>query len=197
MNIFPRITSQLIRLSRRWWLVLSAVAATFVSLQVIFFLDNHFRSLTGQPVFDTQNELTSATLLQQLPLYIGEAKSLYIAFTAFDYVFPFVASVFIALLWALFLRLNTSALARAMIAWHFPAIPFVVTLADYGENICLLSTVLSMPTSENFVVLGAIAFKKLKLVSLALIGMTTLILAIALAINVITRRLSHSKDSTE
>lgn len=197
MNILARITSQLIHLSRRWWVVLCAAVATVVSLQVIFFLDNRFRSLTGQPVFDTQNGLTPTTLLQQLPLYNGEATSLYIAFTAFDYLFPFVAAVFIAILWALFLRLNTSTLARTIIAWNVPIIPFIVTLADYGENICLLSAVVSMPTSENLVVLGAIVFKKLKLASLLLINITTFILAIALAVNVITRRLSHSKDSIE
>jgi hypothetical protein len=191
MNALALVTSQLIEFSRRWWLIASAGIATFLSLKLIFILDNYFQSVTGYPVFDSQNDLSSTKLLQQLPLYNGKGRSLYLAFSAFDFLFPFIASLFLAILWALFLRLHTSTIAKKLITWNLPIFPFVATLADYGENIFLLTAVLSMPTSTNFIVLGAIAFKKLKLFGLILIGSTTFILAIALLINILKRHLKR------
>lgn len=168
-----RVNSWLVRTSRSWWLFLVIVGATFSSLAFLFALENRFEAITGLPVFDTQNDLTPSSLLQQLPRYQGAALEAYLRFAAFDFVFPFVAALFVAVTWALLLRINPSQFVQRL-AWKLPVYAFLGTGFDYLENISLLSVIfLPVETPLGFVVNAAVFFKRLKLATLVLSNVLT------------------------
>lgn len=176
-----RVNSWLVRTSRSWWLFLVIVGATFSSLAFLFALENRFEAITGLPVFDTQNDLTPSSLLQQLPRYQGAALEAYLRFAAFDFVFPFVAALFVAVTWALLLRINPSQFVQRL-AWKLPVYAFLGTGFDYLENISLLSVIfLPAETPLGFVVNAAVFFKRLKLATLVLSNVLTVALLVLAA----------------
>jgi hypothetical protein len=164
-------------LTRSWWKFVVVAVANFASFKILFALEAAFKEITGKPVFDTQNELTEALLRQELPLYRDEALGAYWRFAAFDFIFP-LAALFLAVLWALFLRLSKGPWSMLWKTWPIPLFAFCVTLFDYGENIGLIATIASAPNAPQWAILMALTFKKLKLLGLALSGALTLLLAL-------------------
>jgi hypothetical protein len=176
-----KIKAWIIFASRTWWLFGIIFALNMVSLRVLFALEDRFQVATGLPVFDTQNDLTSITLLQQLPLYQGTARTAYLHFAAFDFVFPFVAASFLAVLWAWLLRSTTWPIADRLLRWNIPLLAFLVTLFDYLENVSLLTIIYAGFTWEG-AVNAAILFKRLKLTGLTLSStLTGLLMTLAIA----------------
>jgi hypothetical protein len=175
-----KLTQRLIGISRVWWQFLLVLALNMASFTILFALDDRFEALTEIPVFDVQNNLTAETLRAQLPLYVGEARDAYLAFAAFDFVFPFISALFLAVLWALLLRVNRAALSQTLLRWNFPLLIFLVTLFDYGENIALLTILFA--GAPPLAVDAALLFKALKLNGLAISGMISIaLLGFALA----------------
>jgi hypothetical protein len=160
---------------------------------ILFSLEGQFEALSGAPTFDTQNDLTSARLLQQLPLYQGEARDAYYRFVAFDFVFPLVAALFLTVWWIVFLQLNTFPLAARLLRWGLPFLPLLTTLWDYLENVCFLLILNSGSTVSTAVIEAALLFKQLKLAFLSVCGIASGLLILFLAINVLSRILSRSK----
>ncbi len=76
------ISVWLVAASRRWWILGIVAALNFVSFRVLFALEDKFEAVAGVPTFDTQNVLTVATLLAQLPRYVGAARAAYGWFAA-------------------------------------------------------------------------------------------------------------------
>ncbi len=166
MLIYRSMGSALIAISQHWWAVILVVIANFASFGILFSLEDRFESLSGVPTFDTQNDLTAQRLLEQLALYSGEARTAYFQFAAFDFLFPLIAGLFVAVLWTLLLRLNRWKPVMRLYQARLFLLPLLTTLADWLENISLLS-ILNTPTAPNEAwVQAALTFKALKLLLL-------------------------------
>lgn len=161
-----RLNHWIVRASRNWWLVGLILLMNYLSFRILFGLEDTFEAITGLPVLDTQNNLTASALTAQLPLYQGAALSAYLRFAAFDWVFPFVAALFQAVLWALLLRINRSNIAQRLLNWNLPLWAFVTTGFDYLENISLLSILALGPSRVEWLADVAILCKRLKLAGL-------------------------------
>lgn len=164
----------LVEWSRRWWIIVSILLMNYLSFRILFGLEDTFERITGIPVFDTQNNLTATTLTQQLPLYEGAARGAYLRFAAFDWVFPFVAALFLAVLWTLLLRITSTARAQQLLAWRLPLWAFVTTGFDYLENISLLAIIAIGSPGTPWIINAAIISKRLKLSGLAFSSAVTL-----------------------
>lgn len=181
-----RLMSLAMAASRRWWIVLLALILNFAAFSLLFALEDQFEVFSGGvPTFDTQNDLTQTLILEQLPLYQGEARAAYLRFAAFDFVFPLVAGIFLVLIYTLLLRLNTWSFAQRLLKWRLPLLPLLGTLADYGENVSLLS-ILQLGASP-LLLDAAILFKRLKLTFLFISGPLAMLLTVLLIGNVIYR----------
>jgi cellulose synthase/poly-beta-1,6-N-acetylglucosamine synthase-like glycosyltransferase len=165
---------------------LIVAALNFVSFRVLFTLEDRFEAIAGVPTFDTQNDLTSATLLQQLPRYVGAARAAYGWFAAFDWVFPFIASLFLAVLWAWLLRTNALSIAQRLLQWTMPVWVFAVTLFDWLENISLIAIVYAGVRSAR-VVEAAIVWKQLKLAGLTASAAITVLLVVLALVGLLQR----------
>ena len=175
------IQTVLLQIARswRWFMVLGVL--TLLAFRILFWLEERFTRLTGLPVYDTQNDLTTADIVEQLPLYQGAAGMAYTWFALFDFVFPLVASLFIAVVWAFLLRQNSAALAQRLLRWHLPVFPLIAALFDWLENLAILTVIwlTAAPWSIGLVIIG----KQLKLGSLLVIGIVTWILVLFLLLN--------------
>lgn len=163
----------------------------FAAFGVLFALEGQFEALTGEPVFDTQNDLTSQAVVEQLPLYQGEALAAYHRFAAFDFIFPLVAALFLVSLCSLLLEVNRSPLARRLSAWRVPFFPLTATLFDYLENVSFLSVIQGSDGAIN----AALIFKQLKLLSISLSGALVLGLLIFTVISWVSSRTMLAKQS--
>lgn len=186
--MIPRLGHWFITASRNWWLVATIMVAQIVTTQALFAAEAEFTRITGLPVFDTQNGLTTDILLDQLPLYTGAAAGAYGWFAIVDVVFPLVAAVFLSVVWALQLRLNHSPLAAWLLQRHLPVFPLVVTLADWAENLALIGVIWLVPASEPLA-MAAIVAKRLKLATLTATMLGTWLLLLLLLGNLARRRL--------
>jgi hypothetical protein len=175
------ITSYLVSVSHRWWLVGGILVLNIGSFQLLFALEDRFEAAAGLPVFDTQNDLTPATILEQLPRYGGAARTAYAWFAAYDWVFPLLAALWLAVLWTWLLRTNSLPVARRLERWNLPVWGFAATLFDWLENIALLLIVYGGMTQVS-VLEAAIFWKRLKLAGLtASVLVTALLLILAVA----------------
>lgn len=175
-----KLTRSLVVATRTWWLCALALVLNVTSFQVLFGLEDRFEALTGAPVLDTQNGLTVATLLEQLPLYRGAAYGAYLRFAAFDFVFPLVGALFLAVLWALLLRWNRGRIAQRLLGWNLPLLPFLATLFDWLENVSVLLVISAASPPGQLLLNSVIVFKRLKLTSLTVIMAITILLHVLL-----------------
>jgi hypothetical protein len=175
------IQNLLIRITKHWWAVALAFVLNFASFAILFSLEDQFEAITGVPVYDTQNDLTRERLLEQMPLYVSEARDAYLRFAAFDFVFPFVAGVFVSVMWTLLLRLNTFPLAQRMLRWGLPLLALTVILFDWMENVSLLSVL--QTGGSSFSIDAALLFKQLKLAGLFITGPISLFLTVFLIVS--------------
>lgn len=159
-----------------WWRLLIVFGANALALNILFALENRFINLTGQPVFDTQNDLTAAQITEQLELYQGAAGNAYLAFAAFDFLFPLVGALSIAVLIAWLLKHNPSPSARSRLVQLLPLLPFASTLFDWLENVSLLTIIGTADAAPQLLLNAAILFKRLKLISLGTGSATVLLL---------------------
>lgn len=177
----------LLKISRNWILFVVMLVVNFASFTILFALEDQFEALTGMPVYDTQNALTTTQIREQLPLYQGEALNAYLRFAAFDFVFPLVSAVFIAVVCTLLLRLNRLKIAQTLLRWRLPLVVLLITLFDYLENVFLLAVLAAAPAPDTALMNIALVFKQLKLAGLALTGPLVGIL-VALLIADVARR---------
>lgn len=180
------LTSLLVSISRRWWAVLLVTALNFASFQILFGLEDQFETLTAVPVFDTQNDLTPSRIIAQLPLYQGPAREAYLRFAVFDFVFPLIAGIFVATLWTLLLRTNSSPFAQRLLQRGVPLFALIGTLWDWLENISILA-LLQWASPDAWILSVVVIFKRLKLLWLLLNGPITAALFLLWATNFINR----------
>lgn len=153
-------------ITRRFWAVALVFFLNGLCLVILFGIEGQFKALTEMPVFDTQNDLTRDKILTQIPLYEGEARNIYWAFAAFDFVFPLVGGIFFTLLYGYFLRRFPWGWADQLWRGRFYVLPLLTTAFDYLENVGFIATLLGgTPPSETAMQM-ALTFKQLKLFSL-------------------------------
>jgi hypothetical protein len=179
----------LIALSCRWWSVALVVALNFAAFRVLFILEERFVAQTGTALFDTQNDLTVSRIIEQLPLYQGDARAAYYAFATFDFLFPLIAGIFLALIWTLLLRWNHHPGAHRLLSAGFPLLILLTTVWDWLENLSLLAIVALPASPPPAAMHAAILFKQLKLTWLFLSGPVTAALLLFLLINALQRGL--------
>lgn len=172
-----KLNALLIRASRSPWRFALVAVLNVSAFAILFALEDRFEAITGLPVFDTQNGLTPEALVRHLPLYRGEALEAYLYFAAFDFVFPLTAALFLAVTWALLLRVTPWRVTQRLLAWGLPLYAFLGTGFYYLENLSLLS-VIFVEVPSAFVVDATVLFKRLKLTALALSGALTAVLVL-------------------
>jgi hypothetical protein len=180
-----KITAGLVRASRVWWVVLLAFVLNGASFAVLFSLEDQFEAITGQPVYDTQNNLTTREIVEQLPLYVGAAREAYLRFAAFDFVFPLVSALFLAVVWALCLRSLTWPVGERLLRWNVPTLVLLTTLFDWLENVSIL--VVLNAGAPDAAMEAVIVFKGLKLTMISVSGAVTMALVGLAVANAVAR----------
>jgi hypothetical protein len=165
-------------LGSKWWRVLIITVVNLASFTLLFSLEQRFQTLTGQPVYDTQNNLNHATLLEQLPLYEGEAREAYYIFAAYDFILPLIAALFVAVVISWLLQHNPTTLAKRLQDWNLPLLAFVGTVFDWLENVSLIAVIEYGASVPEIWLNAAILFKRLKLAMLSLSGTTLMVILI-------------------
>lgn len=165
-------------LASKWWRVLIIAGVNSASFALLFGLEERFQALTGQPVYDTQNNLDQAMLLEQLPLYNGQAREAYYLFAAYDFIFPLVAAFFVAVVLTWLLQHNPTRLVKRLQDWKLPLLAFVGAAFDWLENISLITVIQYGASVPESWLNAAILFKRLKLAALSLSGTTLLVILI-------------------
>lgn len=184
-------------ISRRWWAVVLVFGLNFAAFSILFALEDQFEALAGVPTFDTQNDLTADLLREQLPLYVGEARAAYERFAAFDFVFPLVAGVFIAVILTLLLRINPLPIAARLLAWNLPLVPLIGTLWDYLENVSLLTILNAGANLTPTMIDAALLFKRLKLIWLFANGPLIVLVLVLLIVGIVLARRSASAGALQ
>jgi hypothetical protein len=131
-----------------------------------------------------------------LPLYQGDALNAYLAFSAFDFIFPFVAALFLSVWWAFLLRINTWPIAATLRRLNMPLWVFATTLFDWLENVSILAVIAVSPEPPALLINAVLLFKSLKLTALMLSSGATfalLILAIGNGASRLYRRYRTSQ----
>jgi hypothetical protein len=92
---------------------------------------------------------------------------------AYDFVFPLVAGLMVAVLLTLFLRLNRWGFSQRLLLAGVPVATLLTTVWDWLENVGLLGVLAT--GGGVFWVEWALLFKRLKLAFLGLSGATVLL----------------------
>ena len=90
--------------------------------------------------------ITKEKIFKQLTFYTGMSKHYYMRFMVLDYIFPPLAAVFTALLWAWLLHLIRRQWVHRVREKKLVLFPFVAALLDWAENVGFLGTVLLYPS---------------------------------------------------
>ena len=124
-----RLTGFLLTASRSRLLVLGTFALQLGSFFWLRLLGSRFAGVTnGLEPFDFQNRLTAEAMYAQLPAYTQASRYLYRWFAGVDFLFPALASLFLALLLAWALRSFEARWSERLLRWHAPALLLLVTL---------------------------------------------------------------------
>lgn len=141
-----------------------ATVLAFGSLAVLMRIGEAFPAAAGgAQVFDLQNGLTAAQVLAQLPGYTDEARRLYYAFTAVDYLFPFAASLFLAAIAAFCLRRAFPGAYAAAVARNLLPLVMIPALFDWCENVAALVAITAWPDTSPAMAGAIVVAKRLKL----------------------------------
>ncbi|MBK8035475.1 MAG: hypothetical protein IPO91_09340 [Chloroflexi bacterium] len=159
-----------------------ALALQVTAFRLLRKIGAQFRASTinEHDAFDFQNKLTAAEIYTQLPDYTAESKRLYTYFFIVDFFFPLFASLFLALVWtALLQAAEMPTLYGQLLAAQVPVFAFAPALFDWGENICFLLLVRRYPTHLPNLARAAVICKRLKLLTLGVTGVVSVVLVVA------------------
>jgi hypothetical protein len=117
----------------------------------------------GAAVFDLQNTLTAAQVLEQLPGYTDQARRLYFRFTAVDFLFPFAASLFLAAIVAFCLRHGFPGLYAMALKRRLLPLVMAAALFDWIENVAVLVAITAWPGTTPAMASAIVVAKRLKL----------------------------------
>ena len=114
-------------------------------------------------------------------------------FMVLDYIFPPLAAVFTALLWAWLLHLIRRQWVHRARDKKLVLFPFIAALLDWAENVGFLGTVLLYPTRMDWLTSSAVFFRQLKLAAMGVSGVITVAL-ICLAVIAIIKRMMQPEE---
>src|SRR5262245_15387995 len=130
-NVLAMLNRLIVRTSSSAWLFIASFAVTFVTLQSLMRIGRAFQpEAGGAEPFDLQNGLTAEQVLAQLPAYTDQARQLYFAFTAIDYVFPFAAGLFMAAIAAFCLRHSFPGVYATLVSRNLLPLLMLASLFD-------------------------------------------------------------------
>jgi hypothetical protein len=131
---------------------------------------------------DLQFPLTVDGIFEQLPAYNPASIRWYQIFALMDFIFPPLASFFVAILWGVIIKYYASPLLLSLASSGWLLLPMVSALLDWLENIGLLYVVHVFPEVEAYGIAGlAVNLRIVKLVSLAMLaGLTVVIFIISM-----------------
>ena len=109
----------------------------------------------GLRPLDLNRNLDTATIYSELPDYTAESRAIYLRFALADFVYPFAAAAFFALLWSRLFRGASHPLAVRAVSGGMLALPLTFMLIDWAENIGFLIVIFGYP--ERFPSVAAIA----------------------------------------
>lgn len=165
----------------------------FGSLAVLMRIGAAFPAAAGgAQVVDLQNGLTAAQVLAQLPGYTDEARRLYYAFTAVDYLFPFAASLFLAAIAAFCLRRAFPGAYAVAVARNLLPLVMIPALFDWCENVAALLAITAWPDTTPAMAGAVVAAKRLKLGFLFVAQGGVGLLLLATASRLLTARLRRA-----
>jgi len=117
----------------------------------------------GNMFFDMQIPITEQMMLEQLPAYTEESKSLYVYFMFIDYLFPPMAGLFTALLWGWLMNKAPSGVLVKLRSSKLVLFPFISASLDWLENIGFLGTALLYPSRIEWLTQSGVLFREAKL----------------------------------
>jgi|GEM_PF-3031884 len=135
----------------------------------------------GNMFFDTQFPITEEMMLEQLPAYTDESKSLYVYFMFIDYLFPPMAGLFTALFWGWLMSKGTRDLLLKLQSSKLVLFPFISATLDWLENIGFLGTALLYPSRMDWLTKSGVLFREAKLLFMGA-NLTITILLIVMVI---------------
>lgn len=170
-----------LRISRTWWLYILVLLAFAGSLVALLRIGEQFpRHAGGVAPFDLQNGLKSGDVYPQIANYTEQARQLYYAFTAIDYLFPLFAGLFISATVAFALRNSLPAAYDALVERRLLLLLMVPTGFDWLENIAAISSIAAWPDGPAWLPVLLVTAKKLKL-GCMLLGQAVMALSLLLA----------------
>lgn len=185
MGLLQSLTQMLVQIAQPAWTIVFALLAQMFVLRRLRTLGERFKGVTGGHLpFDLQNGLTVAAMNTQLPDYTADSKALYRHFFTLDFFFPFFASCFLALLWALILQ-RPGTEFESLMAAALPVWAFLPALFDWGENVCFLLIIQRYPQRMPPLEYLAILSKRLKLLTLGGAGIVTVLLLVLLLVSIV------------
>lgn len=168
----PRLLARLTHLGQHVnpWLALMTVVLLSAAWQVtLTAFDTHFRSISGLPLLDLQNDLrpgelmTTSTALSQIQTYTVEARSTYWTFFVLDCLAPPVVFGAYAILWASLLARCRTPFAERALRRGVLLLPLGVGPFDWGENLGYVAAMHAASTSAQVTWLDlGLTFKWLK-----------------------------------
>jgi len=154
-------------------------------------LGARIESLTGFLPFDLQHRLSLSDIEQQLPAWNAPARRVYYAFAALDFVFPLLASLFLAAACAFLLRYGWPLTYARLVSGHWLPVLLLPALFDWLENISALLLLLAGPEPLWPAALLLIGAKWLKLLSIATVQVLTVLIAAGCATRLIKSARQH------
>ena len=160
--------------------ILFAVVAPLALSFTLYFAPAYQAVSGGTKPFDMQSPLGADTLGIQLALLTPESLTAYTRFLAADYVFPPLAALFVALLWAALLNTLRAPGLDRMYAAGFWLVPFLAAGCDLYENALFYRIIAAAPQPLLDTIDTAVAVHRFKLAFLnALVVITAGLLAVA------------------
>ncbi len=130
---------------------------------------------------DLNRQLDVDTMYREVATYSDESRSVYVRFAIADFIYPFAAASFFALLWSRMFRNSRSGFATKLKSSGIMLVPFLFMLIDWLENIGFLIVIFGYPDQYPGVAASAAALKGIKSYVLYSVILVTLMFAAAAA----------------
>ena len=163
------------------------VVATFAGTAACIWIFNvvitpPFEAATsGYRPIDLQFPITVDLLQEQLPAYGPDSRRIYVWFQVVDFIFPALAGLFTALLWAWMVNLAGLAILDRLAGAGLLLVPFVPAVFDWLENVGFLILVFAYPPLPMGVAEISVVLREIKLIAMTVNGtLTGLIVVLAL-----------------
>lgn len=180
--MLSRLQALVIRISTSGWLYLFVAALMGATLFSLMQIGAVFPAhAAGAQPFDLQNELTAGQVYPQIAGYTERARELYYLFTAIDYVFPFVAGLFIAATASFGLRHAFPAVYGWAVERNLLPLFMLGSAFDWLENLSIITTMGLYPAEVGALPLLIVLAKRCKL-AFVVVGQALAVLLVVIGL---------------